>query len=251
MINNECPDFRSDDMDTDSYSDVDDSSISSYDSQDIPSSPPPLLNYPPRPGALTKEMTEALRMEEIKARARLSAITAVYQRYFMKLHALGRLEETRAVYEEEQTLTDELAKDNKTVWITVNPKPEAKLKDLTDLMAKFVTKKWVTSNFAYTFEQRGDTAATCGTGFHCHLVIEDRGKKIPSEITRETKKHFNKITDISNSHCLNIQFIPHKHFNDKIDYLKGLKWDEDKTPKLQQDKEFRRLNDLKDIYSRE
>lgn len=166
----------------------------------------------------------------------------------MKLHALGRLEETKQVFQEEQSLTDELAKDNKTVWITVNPKPETTLTDLKNLITKFVGKKWITSKYAYTFEQRGETPETRGQGIHCHVLVEDRGKKIPSEISRETKRHFSKIVDVSNSHCLNIKFIPHKYFNDKMEYLKGNKWDNDKLPKLQQDKEFRRLNELKEIY---
>lgn len=231
------------DSDDDNYSRSSDSdSVQSFHTDDLPTTPPAL------PVPTNEQLKNMMRESHLRQQAEEMAYRAVIQKYYLKLHSLGKWERTLDIYKLESELTDEAKKDTKTVWITINPTADIKLDDFTKLVEKYVKRKWVTSAYAYTFEQRGETPDKMGTGIHCHLVIEDRGSKAPSEIQRETKKHFIKVCDVTNYHCLNVQFISHAHFNDKIDYLRGIKWDAEKTPKLVIDKQWRAQNGLNEIY---
>lgn len=142
-------------------------------------------------------------------------------------------------------------KDTKYLaFITINPKPETKLSTLQKAINKFLMKEWIEGEVYYTFEQRGTNPDEAGKGLHCHILLERNGKK-PSHLLRETFNTFKNLYGkrpkdkiIENDY----KFYGFAYKEDKINYMKGIKWDEDKQDKINIDKIFREKNNLKLYY---
>ncbi len=135
-------------------------------------------------------------------------------------------------------------------FITINPKPETKLSTLQKAMDKFLAKEWIQGDVYYTYEQRGENPDECGKGLHCHILLERNGKR-PSHLTRETFNTFKNLYGkrpkdkiISNDY----KFYGHTFLHDKIEYMKGNKWDESKSNKISIDKIFREKSNLQLYY---
>jgi len=134
---------------------------------------------------------------------------------------------------------------SKFLFITINYKPNTTLEAISKMTTNIVTKKWV-SKYYYTFEQRGKTQETCGEGIHTHIILQNVDKPM-SQIHREihnTVKNY-----VGNKLHVDVKQYPTKFLSEKIDYIKGLKWDEDKLQKVEMDKLFRLKNNLEIFYS--
>ncbi len=160
----------------------------------------------------------------------------------------------RARYSENQTLKDRVNQKiskNYLGFFTFNFKPGTTLAQIEKCMAKMITKKWLTK-WWYCYEQRGESIETAGDGLHIHFLFY-RGTKRPgcakSEILT-TYNHlqgrpFRKVMDSD------LLFYPFEFLKDKLAYMTGQKWDEDKKQKTVIDKYWRSENKIKNLYSSE
>lgn len=133
-------------------------------------------------------------------------------------------------------------------WITINPKDEATLETFLKKLEKVVTKKWI-QTYYYNIEQRGESMETAGKGLHSHMLIIPSSSKRKSEVHREFYSTFKDI--VGNKLHVNVQDFPDEYKLDKIEYLKGNKWDNDKQTKIATDNYFRDKNKLLMIYTNE
>lgn len=132
-------------------------------------------------------------------------------------------------------------------WITFNPKEEITLAQMLKFTDKLLSKKWIQEAF-YSYEQRGENMAELGKGLHMHILIKRNNFKT-THAKREVYNTFKNLTGISEKVFADKCFksIPYSWGQDKIDYLKGNKWDNEKEAKINMDVEFRKKNNL-DIY---
>lgn len=129
-------------------------------------------------------------------------------------------------------------------FLTLNWGPEHSVEECQKCLFKIIQKKWI-KTYYYTHEQRGEILPDLGKGYHVHLLIESKCSKPQSQVHREvynTAKHL-----IGNHRHIDCRKVPQTWVNDKIDYLKGNKWDEEKDAKLQMDIIFRDKNGLKNV----
>lgn len=159
---------------------------------------------------------------------------------------------TTSLHKQIKDLKNEKAKESDTKYLgffTFNFKPGITLENLFIFMNKLTKKKWM-STYSYCIEQRGESLEELGKGLHIHLLFH-RNQKRPSECVRECFNTFNKYTEMSftifNKKCC--KFYPLEYYDDKIEYMVGAKWDKDKLIKVQMDKEFRKRNDIKLLYT--
>nr|UTM74972.1 replication-associated protein [Tick-associated circular DNA virus] len=131
-------------------------------------------------------------------------------------------------------------------WITINPKPDADLKVFMKLLENFVKRKPVL-NYQYNIEQRGETEADVGKGFHSHLLIT-WAKNQNKYIRQFCNTTFKRVVGYPNENVINIRRITDDIYNDKVAYLRGDKWDAEKDTKIKYDLIFRNKNNILDIY---
>lgn len=131
-------------------------------------------------------------------------------------------------------------------FITINPKPEADLKIFMKLLTNFVKRKPV-SHWFYNIEQRGETVADAGRGFHSHLLVA-WDKKQNKYLRQFCIATFKRVIGKPNDHNINIRRIGPELVQDKLDYLNGEKWDVEKDEKLEIDKIFRLQNNISILY---
>lgn len=133
-------------------------------------------------------------------------------------------------------------------FITINPKPDVKLDLFLKLLANFCKRKPV-YDFLYTIEQRGETEEDCGKGIHSHLLLT-WDKSMSKKVRQYAGETFNRIIGSNNNNIININKIIREYYNDKIDYMNGLKWDSEKDQKLKMDLIFRQKNNLSSLYKK-
>lgn len=142
----------------------------------------------------------------------------------------------------------ERLKDQKMLWLTVNPKDSVSHEDLLSKIRKFNSKKWVSHSW-YSLEQRGTSEKDRGKGVHCHILVE-MDSKIPKkpecEIRRETYNTFKGL--VGARKAVDIRLVPPTWKEDKLEYLRGHKDDEDKDTKVAEDILWREANGIKSIY---
>jgi len=136
-----------------------------------------------------------------------------------------------------------------TLWVTVNPQDfgEGTPVALAPAVEDLCRKKFVQAA-RWTYEQRGETEETRGTGVHVHLLLylkENRGRL--DSVKRSIKSVFQHLC--GNPKHIDIRTVPDGRINDKIDYLAGKKWDEEKDGKIEQDKLWRESINLQETYN--
>jgi len=131
-------------------------------------------------------------------------------------------------------------------FITVNPKPDVKLDLFLKLLGNFVKRKPVV-DYAYVIEQRGETEDAAGEGFHAHLLVS-WNRNMTRKVRQYAGETFKRVIGANNNNIININKIPKDFWNDKLDYMNGLKWDAEKETKLKIDKIFREQNNILHIY---
>lgn len=130
-------------------------------------------------------------------------------------------------------------------FLTVNPKPDIKLTDFMKTIEKALKKRWI-NYFIMVIEQRGECEAELGKGFHTHIIF-NKGIKHCKVVT-EMSNTFKKMCDTSNYHLFNLKSIGEEEKKRKIEYITGVKADEEKHLKQQMDIIFRERNKLKSYY---
>lgn len=133
-------------------------------------------------------------------------------------------------------------KNREIFWITINPKPEVEFEEFKKMiMEKLVTRIFM-KDATYVFEQRAKKAPY--SGVHCHIMVD----KIMSP-----KQMFDRLFStiknyVGNKKHLDLRVYPYTMREDKLDYLKGLKWDSDKDECIEATKQWRQENNIDDIY---
>jgi len=115
--------------------------------------------------------------------------------------------------------------------LTINPKPDVNLELFKKLVNVFITRTFVL-NPVYTFEQTGDTDATMGRHPHCHIIfnLPEKSPLSPSQISDRAYSTFKSIVG-NKKHC-DAKKYSSDYRSDKIDYLKGNKWESEKLSSI-------------------
>lgn len=189
--------------------------------------------------------------DKIKRRAYDEVIKRIYMdELLMHLEKGEYGGQVQKVYNEVKAYKQEKEESKKKDYygfFTFNFKPSITLLDVQNFIGKLISKTWL-SEWYYTIEQRGETLDELGKGIHIHFLFKRNIK--PSHTNREIYNTFKKYTDTPQEIIFKTAFkyYPKKFLNDKLDYMTGKKWDEDKLQKVIMDKEFRKKNNLNIIY---
>jgi len=158
-------------------------------------------------------------------------------------HENRRIEQMRETTEKyKQELTKEW------YFLTINPAPDKKLPDFIKAINKALSKKWITY-YIYVIEQRGESEAELGKGFHTHIIFNKGIKNC--KVIKEMANSFRHMCDTSNYHLFNLKNIGDEEKRRKIEYITGMKADEEKHLKQQMDIIFRQREKLKSYYTTE
>lgn len=177
-----------------------------------------------------------------------------YYRYFdssdpeldnMFKEAYKRLDNERYSYIQKK---EEIKNKTKYIFLTINPNPNINLKEFISITTKLMSKPWITI-YLYVYEQRGETEAEVGKGFHFHAIIEKPTNKSYAHMMRELASSANKLCDTSNFHFYNVKNISEEEKERKIEYITGRKADVAKHLKQDMDIIFRRDNNLLSYYN--
>lgn len=134
-------------------------------------------------------------------------------------------------------------------FITVNPKPDITLDALLKHVHNFCSRKSV-RDFYYSIEQRGETEETMGTGIHSHILLK-WNKKENKYIKQFLFESCKRIVGSNIPQILNIRRITQNVYQDKLDYLNGIKWDSEKDLKIKYDIKYREKNKISPLYKKE
>lgn len=157
----------------------------------------------------------------------------------------NRMETERFAFLEKKK---EIDNNSKYIFITINPNDRITLLEFINKMNKMMSKKWIT-NYLFVFEQRGETPAELGKGFHFHCILEKPKNKKYCEMIRELSNSANTVCDTSNYHFFNVKSISEEEKDRKIIYITGTKADEAKHLKQSMDIVWREKNKLKSFYN--
>lgn len=130
-------------------------------------------------------------------------------------------------------------------WITINPKEQDLIIQVLEAkIEKMVQKKNVASAM-WTFEQRGESEEEMGKGVHTHILLKNEGSR-DDNFRRQIKVMFEGLCG-SQLH-IQIKKIPERWVDDKKEYLRGNKWDDQKDLKVEVDKIWREKFQLQTCY---
>jgi len=154
-------------------------------------------------------------------------------------HEEKKLEKLRQLH----TLKIELKKE--WYFLTVNPRPDITLTEFMKTIEKALKKRWI-NYYIMVIEQRGESEAELGKGFHTHIIF-NKGIK-HCKVIIEMSNTFKKMCDTSNYHLFNLKSIGEEEKKRKVEYILGEKADVEKHLKQQMDIIFRERNKLKSYY---
>ena len=132
------------------------------------------------------------------------------------------------------------AEDRHNAFITINWKPGTTPENTHNIITNIITKKWI-DEYAITWEQRGEDEDSLGTGYHNHILLINL-EKPKSQIHREIYSTVKNL--VGNKFHVDVRMIPASWIDDKLEYMKGNKWDPAKAKKAQMDKLFRSKYEL-------
>lgn len=132
------------------------------------------------------------------------------------------------------------------LWVTVNFNDEIELDDVLLLADKIAKKKWV-RKYQYIIEQRAPYPQEF-RGYHIHMLLDTSKYKsqAQNEIFTTVRKYVG-----NKRHVHIVKVADRKIYNDKVEYLKGNKWDTEKDLKVKNDRRLRDLNSIPHIITSE
>lgn len=140
---------------------------------------------------------------------------------------------------------EETAVHKKYFWITISPHPDTTIDVLIRYMNDRILKKKNIIRPIYTYEQSGKDESNIGYHPHVHILCEKVSATSPKQMHNELRKALAKICA---PQCIDVKVYDETYYDEKIDYLKGLKFDEEKKPCIDNDKKWRESLGLKNIY---
>lgn len=142
------------------------------------------------------------------------------------------------------------AQKNKFFFITINPdNSQIRIRKFLQKIASICNRAFV-EKYYYTIEQRGKTMKDMGQGFHAHLIIfpkYNKKKKCLAEIQRDIYSTCKNFT--GNIKHIDVKEYPIEFLDDKIKYLKGEKFEEDKLESCKINAAFRKKNNIDILYT--
>lgn len=135
----------------------------------------------------------------------------------------------------------------RTYFITIRPSmQDIDFEDFYTIVQKFVSRTCFI-NFRLTFEQKGTTHDTLGSGFHAHIIAEMR-QRSKSEVLRDTVSTFKCCTS---ANCIQVDILKtQKDLDNTIKYITEYTSDDDhKECTKEHDAQWRQLIGLRDMYT--
>lgn len=178
-----------------------------------------------------------------------NAFSRLQKRFTSDLIALngGIIAELKSILFTLQNERKTLKKDlkEKFYFITINPSPDVDFNSFKLKVEKYVQRSFI-KNYIYTFEQRGQTPEEVGTGFHVH-IITDMIVRNKFNMVRDTFSTFKSM--VSDKQKIDIRDYPISYREEKIQYLKGEKWDDSKLDAVKINNLFREKYNLSLLYN--
>lgn len=131
-------------------------------------------------------------------------------------------------------------------WITVTSKyvsGSGCVHDFVTTLSNLIKLNWIQS-LQFNIE------LTRSEVIHSHMLVQVAKPMAPADVLdRLRRSRIKQHVELKKSkRFIRSSRIPDSWYDDKVSYLRGEKWDEDKTDMIQHDIEFRKKNNLKDFY---
>lgn len=143
----------------------------------------------------------------------------------------------------EKMMDRETEKDRKIFFITVNPVPTVSDVDFVTFIQDRLMKRVIMKGAHYVFEQRSQ--AYPAHGFHCHMVLEKRmsPKQIHDRIFNTVKSM------VGHPKHVDVRVYPYSFLDEKLAYMRGEKWDEEKQECVTLTKQWQKTLDIQRIFT--
>lgn len=136
----------------------------------------------------------------------------------------------------------EIERSREIFWITINPKPTVTFEEFKEVICERLTKRVFMKGAVFVFEQRSISSPY--TGVHCHMMVDKNMS--PKQMFDRV---FNTVKDyVGNPKHVDLRSYPYSYREDKLDYMRGRKWDADKDKVIAATIAWRRLNDIPDLF---
>lgn len=136
------------------------------------------------------------------------------------------------------------------IYFTINLKPEAQhdFGVIAKQIEKTATKTWI-KRYLLSYEQRGLVGTPeFGTGVHINFLVEKAEEymsKKPADCLKEVKNTWKHLCDVSIPAVLTMRYAPDPvNF---VNYVSGIKDDEEKQPLVEADKAWRKYLGIPDV----
>jgi len=103
------------------------------------------------------------------------------------------------------------------------------------------------TNWVLSFEQRSEIPDYY-EGYHCHIIF-DRKKGDDNKKSKLLKRMASSLKKFLAPNCIDLRIYPKSYREEKIQYLSGDKWDEEKKLKVKNDVLFRNKYSIKSLYT--
>lgn len=127
-------------------------------------------------------------------------------------------------------------------WITINPKPGVALQQFRELVMTRLMNRKIMKGAVFCFEQRAEEQPY--HGFHCHILLDKTMS--PKQMHDRIYNTFKNI--VGNPKHIDLRVYPYTYREEKLEYLKGRKWDSEKETLIKATQEWRKQEGLDDMY---
>lgn len=139
----------------------------------------------------------------------------------------------------------DIAYTNKKIyWVTITPPHDIDINAFIERIHDII-KMTCFQSACYTFEQTG-TEDNLGYHPHVHIVADKIVGVSPQQLHNRI---YRSLKQFLGTNAIRVQTFPYEYRQDKIEYLKGNKWDDEKDPAIEATLKWRAELGLKNFYS--
>lgn len=194
--------------------------------------------------SVTMENAEnILKIYEISEKAKLAMLESEFRKYHKQRFDNGEYDDEHFMIKQCRTAMIK-EKEKNMYWMTINPKPDTPLEKFKLIITAFLKRKMVLS-YHYALEQRGKTNETMGEGIHVHILMYSYDRK--PHIIRNTYSTFKSI--IGSKESIDVKKYPSDYHSEKLQYLNGTKWDDEKEDSVKINNQWRINNNIDSVYN--
>lgn len=188
-------------------------------------------------------------MQKLNVRAYKEAYLQFYKTLYTREIYQSFIETGKAPFEPNNDKLKELIQNTynristkpTNIFLTINPRPEITFEELSKVVDKYLTRKFVVG-YSYVYEIRKEDFS----GLHCHILLKYQNIR-PYDLKKNTKNSFKSICMVDNPEILNIKFIEDDVCLEKVNYMLGNKKDS-KQSGVKATILWREKNNIKPIY---